>query len=143
MDNLITEDEIKHLKTNPRLLSWKDVVLGRGIIPPVVPANLKSGYLVSYTIDLIFDNSNIKLEHVMVGASGFQPDPVDTDLIAHAILGECVRAPLEWGYGTHYLKIMGLDTTETRRFYEAGIELGIVAVKRRDINLELLGEGKQ
>lgn len=134
MDNLITEDEIKQLKTNPRLLSWEDAVPGWGIIPPVVPVNLKSGYLVFYTIDLIFGNSNIKLEHVMVGASGFQPDPVDTDLIAHAILGECVRTPLEWGYSTHYLKIMGLDTTETRRFYEDGIEMGIVAVKRRVSN---------
>lgn len=132
MGNLITEDEVKHLKTNPRHLSWKDAVLGVGIFPPIVPVKLKSGYLVSYTIDSIFLNSNIKIEHVMVGADGFEPDPADMDEIAHTILGDCVRAPMDWGCvgdGAHYLNILGLDGSERRRFYEEGLEIGAGGVQ--------------
>lgn len=127
MDNLVTEDEVKHLKTNPRFLSWKDVVPPVGIVPPIVPVKLKSGYLVSYTIDSIFTDANIRIEHVIVRAT--EPDPADMDRIAHAILGDCVRTPLEWG-DVHYLKIMGLDDAETLRFYEEGFEQGAVLVQR-------------
>ena len=44
----ITQDEITRLKTNPRQLSWKDIVPGKGFAVPVTPIELKSGYLVSY-----------------------------------------------------------------------------------------------
>jgi len=106
-NELITQDEIKRLKTNPRQLSWKDIVPGKGFAVPVTPIELKSGYLVSYTIDTIFDQPNEKLEHVMVGADKFEPDPADMDEIAHLILGDCFRSPAEWSFQTdraHYIQ---------------------------------------
>ena len=106
-NELITQDEIKRLKTNPRQLSWKDVVPGKGFAVPVTPIELESGYLVSYTIDTIFDQPNEKLEHVMVGADKFEPDPADMDEIAHLILGDCFRSPAEWSFQTdraHYIQ---------------------------------------
>ncbi len=128
MTDLITGDEINFLKTSPRQISWKDVSPKTGTIqPPIVPALLKSGYFVSYTIDTIFKNNNVKLEHVMVGAEGFEPDPADADEIAHALLGKCARAPLAFSSQdgcTHYIKIIGLGYKDTRQFYEEGIERG-------------------
>lgn len=103
-DNLITKEEIKLLKINPRHLSWKDVVHGV-IRPPIIPTKLKSGYMVSYTIDSCFiDNPNFEMEHVIVGALLFTPDPTDLDIIAHAILGKCTRVSQEWLQSAHYLK---------------------------------------
>lgn len=127
-NDLITTDEINLLKTSPRHLSWKDVVPGIGVNPPIKSTKLESGYMISYTIDSIFNDNNVKLEHVMVGADGFEPDPADADEIVRAIIGECARAPPSWssqeGY-THYIKLIGIDSEELKRFYETGIEMGI------------------
>uniref|UniRef100_A0A6M3MAB5 Uncharacterized protein n=1 Tax=viral metagenome TaxID=1070528 RepID=A0A6M3MAB5_9ZZZZ len=49
-NELITQDEIKRLKTNPRQLSWKDIVPGKGFAVPVTPIELKSGYHLSETV---------------------------------------------------------------------------------------------
>lgn len=87
LSDLITADEITRLKTSPRHLSWKDVVPGIGVNPPIKPIKLKSGYTVSYTIDSIFEEKNVKIERVIISADGFEPDPVDVDEIAQAILG--------------------------------------------------------
>lgn len=129
MDNdLITTDEIKLLKTSPRHLSWKDIVPGIGVNPPIKPIKLKSGYMVSYTIDSIFKEKNVKIEHVIIGADGFEPDPVDADEIAQVILGECARAPPAWSLEegrTHYIKLIGVVSEELKRCYEAGIEHGV------------------
>ena len=133
-NELITQDEIKRLKTNPRQLSWKDIVPGKGFAVPVTPIELKSGYLVSYTIDTIFDQRNIKLMHVMVGAEKFEADPADMDDIAHSILDDCFRVPEEWGFlkdGTHYLQIMGLDDKDMKKFRETGIERGVAVIEVR------------
>lgn len=132
-NELITADEINFLKTSPRQISWKDVSPKTGTIqPPIVPALLKSGYTVSYTIDSIFNNINIKLEHVMVGAVGFEPDPADVDEIAHIIIGNCARAPDGWnpqGEYTHYIKIIGLSNKDTKQFYETGIGWGATVME--------------
>ena len=131
-NELITQYEIKYLKTNPRQLSWKDIVPGKGLAIPVTPIELKSGYLVSYTIDTILDSSNIKLEHVMVSANKFEPDPADMDEIAHLILGDCFRAPAEWGFrtdGVHYIKIRGMDNKDLKQFRETGIECGVAVIE--------------
>ena len=136
MTDLITEDEVNFLKTSPRHVSWKDVSSRTCTIqPPIVPALLKSGYFVSYTIDTIFNNNNIKLEHVIIGAEDFEPDPADADEIAHSLLGKCARAPLTWlpqEGCQHYIKIIGLDNKDSEQFYEQGIELGanIIEVKK-------------
>lgn len=132
-NELITQDEIKRLKTNPRQLSWKDVVPGKGFAVPVTPINLKSGYLVSYTIDNIFDNQNIKLEHVMVDAEKFEPDPADMDDIARLILGDCFIPPADWGSQkdrAHYIKIIGLDDKDLKKFREDGIECGVAVIQK-------------
>lgn len=133
-NELITQDEIKRLKTNPRQLSWKDIVPGKGFAVPVTPINLKSGYLVSYTIDNIFDNQNIKLEHVMVDAEKFEPDPADMDKIAYSILGDCFRVPEEWGYpteGLHYIQFMGLGDKDMKKVRNAGIGCGAAVIEVR------------
>lgn len=134
-NDLITTDEINILKTSPRHISWKDVSPKTGTVqPPITQALLKSGYTVSYTIDSIFNEKNVKIEHVIVGAEGFEPDPADADEIAHAILGNCARAPDGWTpqeERTHYLKIIGLDNTNTKQFYEAGIEMGVNIIEVR------------
>lgn len=135
MKVLITADEINLLKTSPRHLSWKDVVPGIGVNPPIQSVKLKSGYTVSYTIDSIFKENNIKIEHVIVSADGFEPDHADEDEIAHTILGECARAPPSWSSQegcTHYLKMIGMVSEEEKRFYKAGIEHGvnIIEVKK-------------
>ena len=133
-NELIRQDEIKHLKTNPRQLSWKDIVPGKGFAVPVTPIELKSGYLVSYSIDTIFDNQNVKLKHVMVGAEKFEPDPADMDDIARLILGDCFRVPEEMGYhtdGLHYIQFMGLGDKDMKKVREAGIECGAAVVEVR------------
>lgn len=136
MSDPITADEINHLKTSPRHLSWKDVSPITGVVdPPIQSVKLKSGYIVSYTIDSIFNEKNIKIEHVIVGADGFEPYPADADEIAYVILGECARAPPSWspqGGRTHYIKLTGLVSEEQKRFYEEGIEQGvnIIEVKK-------------
>lgn len=133
-NELITQDEIKRLKTNPRQLSWKDIVLGKGFAVPITPIELKSGYLISYSIDTIFDNQNIKLKHVMVGAEKFEPDPADMDIIAHSILGDCFRVPEEMGYPTdelHYIRFMGLDDKDIKKVREAGIMCGAAVIEIR------------
>lgn len=131
-NDLITTDEINLLKTSPRNLSWKDVVLGIGVNPSIEPIKLISGYEVSYTIDTIFKEKNVKIEHVMVGADGFEPDPADADEIAYAILGKCARVPPSWssqgGY-THYIKLIGIVSEELKRFYETGIEMGVTCLE--------------
>lgn len=107
---------------------------GKGFAVPVIPIELKSGYLVSYTIDTIFDQPNVKLKHVMVGAEMFEPDPADMDEIAHLILGDCFRPPEEWGFltdGSHYIKIMGLDDKDMKKFREDGIERGVAVIEVR------------
>ena len=132
MSDLITADEINHLKTSPRRLSWKDVVPGIGVNPPIQSVKLKSGYTVSYTIDSIFNENNIKIEHVIVGADGFEPDPVDADEIAHAVIGNCARAPPTWFSQegrTHYVKLIGMVSEELKRSYEAGIEMGLTILE--------------
>lgn len=135
MSDLITADELNFLKTSPRHISWKDVSPKTDTLqPPIVPALLKSGYTVSYTIDSIFKENNVKLEHVIVGAAGFEPDPVDMDEIARAILGKCARAPHGWSPQegrTHYLKIIGLVGEELNQFYEEGIEKGANIIEGR------------
>ena len=130
----ITQDEITRLKTNPRQLSWKDIVPGKGFAVPVTPIELKSGYLVSYTIDTIFDNQNIKLKHVMVGAEKFEADTADMDKIAHSILGDCFRVPEEGGYptdGSHYIQFMGLGDKDMKEVRYAGIVCGAAVVEVR------------
>lgn len=133
-NELITQDEIKRLKTNPRQLSWKDLVpAGKGLAIPIKPIELKSGYLVSYTIDTIFVNQpNIKLGHVTVGAEKFEPDPADMDEIAYLILGNCFRAPAEWHTdGVHYIQFMGMDDKDLKKIREAGIECGAAVIEVR------------
>lgn len=134
MKVLITADEINLLKTSPRHLSWKDVVPGIGVNPPIQSVKLKSGYTVSYTIDSIFKENNVKIEHVIIGADGFEPDPADADEIARAIMGECARAPPDWSPQegrTHYLKLIGLISEEQKRFYEVGIEQGVNVIEAK------------
>lgn len=131
---LITHDEIKRLKTNPRQLSWKDMTPGKGLAIPITPIELKSGYFVSYTIDDIFNQLTVKIEHVIVGANKFEPDPADMDEIAHLMLGDCFRAPAEWGIdseGLHYLRIMGLNRKDFKKFREEGIERGVAVIEGR------------
>lgn len=132
MNELITENEINYFKINARHLSWRDFVPGKGIVTPITRVELKSGYLVSYTIDSIFpDSPRVKLLHVMVSANRFTPDPADMDEIAHAILGDCLRPPAEWSFygdGQHYIRITGLKTEDLNKFIEAGIELGVKPV---------------
>lgn len=134
-NELITQNEIKRLKTNPRQVSWKDVVPGKGLVPPITPIELKSGYLVSYTIDTIsVDEPNVKLKHVMVGAKKFEPDPADMDEIARLILGDCFRPPPEWGFltdGAHYIQIIGLHDKDLKHFRETGIECGVTVIEVR------------
>lgn len=130
-DELITLDEIELLKTNPRQLSWKDMDAVKGLVVPMVPLKLKSGYLVSYTIDSIFSEQDIKLEHITVGAELFEPDPAEMDNIARSILGDCFRPPEDWGTGSgkvHYLRITGIDDTELKEFHDAGIEMGVAVI---------------
>ena len=130
-NELITQDEIKRLKNNPRQLSWKDVVPGKGLAIPITSIELKSGYLVSYTIDTISDKPNEKLKHVMVGSEKFEPDPADMDEIARLILGDCFRPPAEWGSQkdkTHYIQIIGLDDKDLKKFREDGIERGVAVI---------------
>lgn len=130
MSGLITTDEVNQLKTSPRHLSWKDVVPGKGVVPPIKPITLKSGYLVSYTIDSIFED-DVKLEHVIIMADGFEPDPADADEIAHTLLGKCARAPPAWSKQdgrTDYIKFIGMAGKELVRCYEEGIERGVVMV---------------
>ncbi len=133
-NELITQDEIARLKTNPRQLSWNDIVLGKGLAVPITPIELESGYLVSYTIDTIFLNQpNIKLEHVMVGAEKFEPDPADMDDIARLILGDCFRPPAEWGFQkgrAHYVQIKGLGDKDMKKFREDGIECGVAVISK-------------
>lgn len=132
-NDLITTDEINLLKTSPRHLSWKDVSpKTSAVYPPVKPIKLKSGYVVSYTIDSIFEEKNVKIEHVIIGAEDFEPDPADEDEIAHAILGECARAPPDWSTQegrTHYVKLIGMADEELKRSYEMGIEKGITMLE--------------
>lgn len=133
-NELITQDEIKRLKTNPRQLSWKDIVPGKGFAVPVTPIKLKSGYLVSYTIDTISNQPNEKLKHVMVSAEKFEPDPADMDEIAHLILGDCFRSPAEWSSQkdrAHYIQIIGLDDKDLKQFREDGIERGVAVIEVR------------
>lgn len=132
MSDLITEEEINLLKTSPRRLSWKDVVPSGRVRPPVKPVKLKSGYFVSYTIDSIFKGNKHKIEHVIVRAVGFEPDHADADEIAYTILGKCARAPLSWSPqegATHYFKMIGLDNTDTKLFYEEAIENGVSVIE--------------
>ena len=134
-NELITQDEIKRLKTNPRQLSWKDIVPGKGLAIPVTPIELKSGYLVSYTIDAIYRGEpNVKLKHVTVSAEMFEPDPADMDEIAHLILGDCFRSPAEWSFQTdraHYIQIIGLCDNDLKQFREEGIERGVAVIEVR------------
>ena len=132
-NELITQDEIKRLKTNPRQLSWKDIVPGKGLAIPVTPIELKSGYLVSYTIDALFvGEPNVKLKHVMVGAEKFEPDPADMDEIASLILGDCFRPPAEWVFQSdkaHYIQIIGLCDNDLKKFREDGVKLGVAVIE--------------
>lgn len=132
MKILITTDEIKHLKTSPRHLSWEDISPITGVMdPPIQSVKLKSGYIVSYTIDSIFKEKNVKIEHVIIMAYGFEPDPADADKIAHTLLGKCVRAPPSWSQQgrMHYIKLIGLASEELNQFYEDGIEQGVNVVE--------------
>uniref|UniRef100_A0A6M3M876 Uncharacterized protein n=1 Tax=viral metagenome TaxID=1070528 RepID=A0A6M3M876_9ZZZZ len=91
-------------------------------------------YLVSYTIDTIFDNQNIKLKHVMVGAEKFEPDTADMDKIAHSILGDCFRVPEEESYptdGSHYIQFIGLGDKDMKKVRYAGIERGVAVIEVR------------
>ncbi len=129
--HLITEDEIRLIKTDPKKMSWKDKDPVTGLVPRRAPLiRIKSGYVVDYTIDSIFDDTNVKLHHVTIASDN--PDPAEMDIIAHAILGDCFRAPDEWlnkkDCGTHYGKITGIPDTEIKEYLEAGIQRGATMV---------------
>lgn len=125
---LITQAEIKRLKTNPRQLSWKDVERG---YKPVEQIKIKSGYLVGYSIDSIYvDEPHVKLRHVTIRAKDFEPDPADMDTIARLILGDCFRIPAEWGFSvTHYIQAEGMDTEDFKQFRKDGIESGVAVIE--------------
>ena len=133
MTDLITADEIKQLKTSPRHLSWKDVGPGGGVDPPIKPTKLNSVYMVSYNICSIFED-DVKIEHAIIGADDFEPDPADADEIARALLGRCARAPAAWTpqeRRTHYVKLIGLDDKNLEQEYEEGIERGVTMLEAK------------
>lgn len=79
-EELITDDEIKKIKSNPVTLSLTRLI-------PVIPLNLESGYRVSYSIDIL--PSGKRYEHVAISKSDITSiDAAEQDCIAKRILGE-------------------------------------------------------
>lgn len=81
---LITEDEIKTLKESPKTITLVDTLEGRKI--PTPPLNLRSGYLVTYTIQDARPLGR-RIELLSVYRDKPVPDPADSEHIAKAILG--------------------------------------------------------
>lgn len=83
-DELVSDNEIKNIKSNPVHLSFKQG------LRPIIPYRLKSGYLIRYSIDELSTKS--KYEHVSISSCGYESDPAEEELIVKKILGENYEA---------------------------------------------------
>ena len=105
LTDLITEDEIKKIKKNAKHVSSKNIIGKK--IPIITPVQLKSGYLVGFSIDEI--RQDLKLEHLSISRKGLSvSDPADEEQIVETILGvgyTCVGTMHVKGV-THYMKLM-------------------------------------
>ena len=86
-DNLITPEEIETLRAGAKTITPEMVMdaVAEGNIIPVVPIKLKSGYMISMTIDKLDGRT---AEHISVNNPDGSIDHADAEIIAHAILGD-------------------------------------------------------
>ncbi len=83
-DNLITDEEIEKIKSNPKSIDFTGPV---DEFIPVIPVPLSSGYYIGYSIDIL--SSEKKFEHVSIGkpVNPDKYDPVDEEHIIIKLLG--------------------------------------------------------
>ena len=84
-DNLITPEEIKTLRAGAKTIT-PEIVMEAVSEIPVTPLMLNSGYKVSMTIDMLDGRT---AEHLSVSKTDGNTDPVDAEIIAKAVIGEC------------------------------------------------------
>lgn len=103
-DTLITDAEIKTLRTNAKTITLEGALSGQTI--KVKPLILASGYKVSMTMN--DGGTGRVIEHVSVYDQAGRTDPADAEIIAKAVLGERYMV---WGDGEllkenkHFIKI--------------------------------------
>jgi hypothetical protein len=77
--------------------------VAEGEVIPVVPINLKSGYRVSMTIDMLGGRT---AEHLAVSKDGGNTDPADSEIIAKSVIGKCtMRGSMFNKNVIHFLKL--------------------------------------
>ena len=84
--DLITQEEIDHVKANAVTIDQIAFLNGGKPFPPIIkPYYIKSGYGISYSVDILPDFPPIN--HLSVGHNNGNPDPADAEQIAKRILG--------------------------------------------------------
>ena len=96
MTELITEEEIKKIKSNPVCVSETNLKI-------LTPTLLKSGYMISYSIDEL---SYRKFDHISICNGNKQSDPAEEEFIIQKLLGKdysCIGSFFDKDI-THYIK---------------------------------------
>jgi hypothetical protein len=102
--DLITQEEIDHIKANAITIDPISVINGGKSFPLIIkPYYIKSGYGISYSIDILPDFPPIN--HLSVGHMNGNPDPADAEQIAKRILGSA------------YIVLGTLYNQDTQHFY--------------------------